>query len=252
MSFDYTSIKYDLDVTHKSFFNSIADVGEKLINVDNVIEKIKDYVESFSISDMNNTNKYRKNLHFTLSGNSNRENIIERFIIANTYYKEKNNEMYYNQYSVADGGHIDLIKTNTENKIIEIIELKEEQNQKNSPLYALIEVIKNYFLLKKELDYNIEEITILAPKEYFDTYFEKNYVQDKNKLKKNFFKIIKNFENFLNVKINLKALNFSANDIINFINSKNFKNIELNREQVKILAQEFFNKIGGLKIENYQ
>jgi len=60
MSFDYTSIKYDLDVTHKSFFNSIADVGEKLINVDNVIEKIKEYQQTITYTnenlDRDNTN----------------------------------------------------------------------------------------------------------------------------------------------------------------------------------------------------
>jgi len=238
MSFDYTSIKYDLDVTHKSFFNSIADVGEKLINVDNVIEKIKEYQQTITYT---NENLDRDDYNFTHS-DRNKETSIERFISA---FKTE----YSHQYPFEGKEQIDLIVKDENNNIKEIIELKHEDGG-DSPLYALIEIVKNYYLLKNKYNHNIEELTILAPKEYFYKYFEKNYVQDKEKLKKEFFKIVKNFENKLkkefnsDIKINLKNLNFTSKDIFEFRDKNQDKTIEE-------LAQEFFDKRGGLKIETY-
>ena len=232
MSFDYKSIKYDLDVTHKSFFNSIADVGEKLINVDNVIEKIKEYQKTITYT---NENLKRNDYNFTHS-DRNKETSIERFISA----YDKN---YSHQYPFEGKEQIDLIRKNAEN-IEEIIELKHEDGG-DSPLYALIEIVKNYYLLKSKYNHNVKELTILAPKEYFDTYFKKNYVKDKEKLKKEFFKIVKNFENKLkeefnsDIKINLKTLNFTSKDIFEFRDKNQDKSI-------KELAKEFFDKRGGL------
>lgn len=80
-----------------------------------------------------------------------------------------------NQFSVGGGKEsIDMIKIDSKHNILSIIELKHDAGG-GTPLYAIIELLKNYELLKKQnLDKSLKTLELLAPKSYFD-YFKKSF-----------------------------------------------------------------------------
>ena len=94
------------------------------------------------------------------------------------------------------------------NDLIKIIELKilikSETNKvtANTPLFTVIELIKNYFLCGGEKS-NINELILLAPNNYC------NY--DKFKLSNNekFKRLLKNLSNILKLKISAKCININ-------------------------------------------
>ena len=128
--------------------------------------------------DLKRTNRLRTKYDFTITKatKESTENILERAITAANNIESKT---FYNQYPFSKGEHIDLVRK-TENST-EIIELKQWNNDKDSPLYALIEILKYYYLLAdpKHTMYKpktfltqkeITDLTILAPQEYFDIF----------------------------------------------------------------------------------
>ena len=125
--------------------------------------------------DLKRVNRLRTEYNFTITKQTKEstENILERAITAANNIDAKT---FYNQYPFSKGEHIDLVRK-TQNST-EIIELKQWNNDKDSPLYALIEILKYYHLLadKKHTEHNpktfltqkeITDLTILAPQEYF-------------------------------------------------------------------------------------
>ena len=89
-----------------------------------------------------------------------------------------------NQLYVPDGGHVDIYCEKDDECFL--IELKQWKNCCNSPLYSIVEVLKNYYLMQEEcfIDHykqtNFKKINkinlfVLAPKEYYKDY---NYSDD--------------------------------------------------------------------------
>lgn len=90
-------------------------------------------------------------------------------------------------------------------KIITLIELKSWNNTQDSPLYAIIELLKNYYLYKDRT--NIRQLILLAPTEYFKYFNAVNNLQLQNLLKALNNKL-KNY----NCNICLKTINISFAD----------------------------------------
>ena len=165
---------------------------------------------------------------------------------------------FYNQITLTNGKeNIDLIEIQ-DNKII-MYELKAE-NGKDSPIFALIEILKNYELFKKakKLDEKLRnkeiELVILAPKEYYDTYFSNEKVKEK------FNELLHLFDE----KISLKTINFNSDDVMKKLlqypekieklklepktNTKQYNaKKKITKEIVEEISKEF-----SPKIENYQ
>ena len=140
------------------------------------------------------------------------EEALERVLVA------VNND-FKNQIALPDGGHIDFVMDiNEDKKTATFVELKMWTNNSDSPLYALVECLKNYYLFKNlgdipecegmkknfEKKYKIEKIAkliILAPKEYYDLY-NKTKNTSFNKLKDLVLKI----KDIVNIKIEMKYI----------------------------------------------
>jgi len=94
----------------------------------------------------------------------------------------------YNQLCVGRGNTeaIDLYISKDKNNVDTIIELK--TNKGNTPLYAFVETIKNYCLLKKiNKNQNPKELILLAPKDYY-----KEYAKHENSIRE-FYRTIEKF-----------------------------------------------------------
>ena len=190
------------------------------------------------------SNRFRQNYNFTLMQNSKEsvENILERAIsyINNNQIKDS----FYNQYPFDAGQHIDLLRRTKQD--FEIIELKQWDNDKDSPLYALIELLKYYFLLskkehlsfKKENQYlkqeQIREFTILAPLEYYKNFDFLNTFGELKKLSDNLTAYLNKKRNN-HIKISFKYFNLDRNIFENIKNSLVDKegNSLKNKEKIK-------------------
>lgn len=148
----------------------------------------------------------------------NNEKNIEKLIA--TIYED--NEKVSNQWCVGQNQEsVDLVICDN-NKKYTLIELKSlnNNNASDSPIFALIETIKNYCLLKKyskEKSHicDIEEFCLLAPKDYYEHFFKgKDAITDINE----FYKTVEKFneENkVLNLKFTMKFINKNGKDIVN-------------------------------------
>lgn len=157
------------------------------------------------------------------------EEAIERVLIVK-------NEDLWNQFNLGDGGkeNIDLVRADSDGKILEIYELKKESTG-DAPIYALYEVLKNYQLIKKFPNIELQkplELTILAPKEYFKHY--QNSMDEFCKIVKKLNEIKKDEFN-----IKLKTLNLTSIDILEKIKkSCKYEAGTLTAEQVEELSGE--------------
>lgn len=140
-----------------------------------------------------------------------------------------------NQIPTCDGGHVDLFYQH--DKECSIIELKQWITD-NNPLYAIVELVKNYYLLfhTKEnesvmgnyqigADNDVINLILLAPKDYYRSYAKgKGYRID---VLKNYFEFIKKLNNKLNqtfnkngnIKISLKYIDVTRDMIESKIQS---------------------------------
>lgn len=130
------------------------------------------------------------------------EELLERLIFI-----FNRNDCLKNQVNLKTGSPreaIDLVAKAT------IYELKPWESP-NNPLYACIELLKNYYLCDDDLRHTIENLVILAPKEYFEknkTNFDK-FISIKNKLNEELKK--------KNVKIVLKSIDIEQEEINSII-----------------------------------
>ena len=129
-------------------------------------------------TDLKEPQRLRIKYNFTVTKGTKEstENILERAIAAVNNLEGKT---FFNQYPFNKGEHIDLVRKSQ--NMTEIIELKQWNNDKDSPLYALIEILKYYHLLadKKHTQFaaktflpqkEITDLTVLAPTQYFDNF----------------------------------------------------------------------------------
>lgn len=137
-----------------------------------------------------------------------REEALERLICLINDCDEK---MFKNQYPLADG-KIDIVMVKN-NNVNTIIELKNESNDKDSPLIAIIEIIKNYYLCKN--NNCVSKMILLAPTQYYNNWFTEE------KVKKDFKKFVNTLNNIISdAKIIIKSINIEnweevlLNDII--------------------------------------
>ncbi len=157
------------------------------------------------------------------------ENTFEK-LIAYMLDEEHCFKMVRNQMFVPDGGHIDIYCEN-ENEC-NLIELKQWENQGNSPLYSIIEILKNYYLLLKRNDDAINNcisiknlrhinLIVLAPKKYYEDYgFNKQEYEHSWALLSKFMdklspKIKSQEKRNPQIKIKLAYLNYTDNDYKN-------------------------------------
>ena len=148
----------------------------------------------------------------------NNEKNIEKLIA--TIYED--NEKVSNQWCVGQNQEsVDLVICDN-NKKYTLIELKSlnNNNASDSPIFALIETIKNYCLLKKysekkSLICEIKEFCLLAPKDYYEHFFKgKDAINNINE----FYKTVEKFNeenNVSNLKFTMKFINKNGKDIVN-------------------------------------
>ena len=146
--------------------------------------------------------------------NFNDENLWERIITIV-------NSQLYNQTAVGDGSReqVDLIFSTDGKKREKYIELKTKKGT-DDPITAFVEVLKNYVLTELTTEGNgnnehkdISTLILLAPKYYYDYYFQcENF-------KKTFFKFIEEFnkQKFFNLKFELRYLDIEKNHIEDFV-----------------------------------
>lgn len=190
------------------------------------------------------------------------EELIERLICLTN---ENNNKILSckNQIPIKDKNnpsHIDLVVEN--DNYINLIELKQWDNSKNPPTYAIVECIKNLYALDENIKLNKNIIlTVLAPAEYYYQFIEpigkKRMISNATLVNwENYFKFLEILETLLsvdfnNIQIEIKYINFSEN-VCN-----QFKN-EL--PQGTITLSECYNKPAiyhskikaNLKLENWK
>ena len=93
-----------------------------------------------------------------------KEEALERILTAH-------HDDLRNQYAIGGGKEsIDLIRVIAENEITAIYELKHDCG-KDTPLYATIELLKNYFLLvDNEKDQHLKQLVLFANQAYYRKY----------------------------------------------------------------------------------
>ena len=204
--------------------NSLKEVNETKKKLIEHNEYRKEDIKSdFSITYKEKENKYVIGVP---------ENNLER-LIALTLEEKDNNLKVINQIPTSDCGHIDLYCQN--NKEINIIELKQWDSNDN-PLFAIVELLKNYYLLfyshqnKPIIEhFNICKenkkinLILLAPIEYYEYFY-------KEKTLTNFLKLIEMLNKKLikkeeiEINIQLKYLNIERTTIENKVDTKRERN----------------------------
>ena len=194
--------------TQKTFLNNLykMDLQKLKQKIDNLGNCFKQYetkeIELRKTREFSIVRKEKQNFSIWR-----KEEAIERVIVCD----DKNE--FYNQITLTNGKeNVDLIEIQ-DNKII-MYELKAE-NGKDSPIFALIEILKNYEFFKKakkneKLKNKEIELVILAPKEYYDTYFSNEKVREK------FNELLHLFDE----KISLKTINFDSNNVLKKLQNK--------------------------------
>ncbi|MBR5554643.1 flavodoxin family protein [bacterium] len=227
----------DVDV----FASDIIDTIETLVNKSNYL---RDY------SDTTNT-KLRTQVTFVEKGKEyflpwRTEEALERAIVV------ANDKQCLNQIVLPDGGHVDLI-TDMENGNATFVELKMWTNESDSPLYAILESLKNYYLFnslnskkypkineyfnKRQIE-NIKKLVVLAPQEYYDLYKTSNE-SSYEFLKKLISAIKKNMNS--EIEIELKTLDLSCDEWENFI-----KKLDIH-EKTEVCLMSKSDEIGMIK-----
>ena len=196
---------------------------------ENIINKIKNKIDTLDTLDTprNDNNLKELPLHnvfltakskYNDTNKCNNEKNIEK-LIATIYEKDKR---VSNQWCVGKNQEsVDLVICDN-NKKYTLVELKSlnNNNASDSPIFALIETIKNYFLLEnysKEKSHicDIEEFCLLAPKDYYEHFFKgKDAINNINE----FYKTVEKFneENKVsNLKFTMKFINKNGKDIVN-------------------------------------
>lgn len=158
-----------------------------------------------------------------------------------------------NQYAIGGGKEsVDLIRVTRENEITEIFELKHDCGN-DTPLYATIELIKNYFLLvMNEKWQHLQQLVILANIAYYEKY-QASWTS--------FRTILEHINGRLpeNVNIQTQAVDCGTPEIVDAIRTLNWalnwqenndtqlydEIVRLNEEQVIELAQQ----VGGSNLE---
>jgi hypothetical protein len=132
------------------------------------------------------------------------EEALERFITAS------NPDNFFNQIPIGGGKEsIDIGIKESESKFI-FIELK-PWSSKNSPLYAIVESLKNLFEYRlihekkiRDIDYFKEvDLIVLAPKSYYQTYGLIDSAEDKIRIVK---KALNDLSSEFETNISLKEL----------------------------------------------
>ena len=194
---------------HKSFWNNLDNM-----DLNKLADKIIKLMESLKSDINNNKINLRQRFEFTIVNQDNfniwrNEEALERAIVVN------NKEIYFNQINLKKGSkeNIDLIKI--DDNELTIYELKAE-NGKDTPLFALIELLKNYYLFKNsQIDderviNKTIKLSILAPKEYYDNF-------SKNKLFLKFRELCTIIQDELDIDILIQEVSINSDDIKNKI-----------------------------------
>ncbi len=168
----------------KTYWDKFTNSGEL---VDEIITDIEDTLNI----DLNISEISKSKTNITVVKNENKiwfwreEEALERLICLfneNLFNQEPLNEN-------TEGKELADIVEKHCGKITTLIELKSWNNTQDSPLYAIIELLKNYYLYEDRI--NIRQLVLLAPTEYFKYFNAVNnsHLQDllkvlNNKLKK--------------------------------------------------------------------
>lgn len=159
-----------------------------------------------------------------------REEGLERLICAvnsinNT--TEWGNQIKINEEKCKGKELVDLVEYEKEtNRIISLIELK-AWNKKDNPLYAIIELLKNYFICDDKTQKYIKNLTLLAPKEY---YLEHNLYNNTE-----FKAFIDKLNSILPpaVTISVKDINLTISDWENKVENKIPNNLDFKKSKSK-------------------
>ena len=177
---------FNIILTNLNSFIDLTDEKKQYNNSVNSLEKINKYkciindYKNFKKNDLfhpgkykndNDKNTFSASLKKDKDGNyylyTNPENVLERLIKISINSKKINIE---NQIPIPDkekASHIDLVKKNEKN--FELIELKQWDNDKDTPLWAIVESIKNLYM------YIHYWKKLSADKDYFNAFYKNNY-----------------------------------------------------------------------------
>ena len=211
--------EYGIDISNNKMEIKISNETLKTLkNLKNLIEKINKVIDE---SEKNGKLVIREPLfrtceNFTIAKKGQRtEEILERMIVK-AWKKENNDNLEIaDQFSLngeknrgKESIDIILYKEESEEKVIhKIIELKYKLIKgKNTPLYGIIELIKNYLIIKKgkiKIDEKIELI-LLAPKFFYES-FENDYL--------NSIKQISDFLTIIGYPIYIKYLDITEEEV---------------------------------------
>ena len=152
---------------------------------------------------------------------------LERLICAlkNRHYKNGwGNQIIINKAKCSQKEYVDLVEYDRKtNNIISLIELK-ASNGNDSPLKAIIELLKNYFLCDFYNRQHIKNLILLAPKDY--------YIKHQIQKNKNFKTLIDELNKQLEVNIEIKEIDLKNDDWEIKVN-KMLANLNLNFNEHK-------------------
>ena len=196
----------------------------KLANT--ITNKIK---ENFAIG--KNSIRTATNVSVVKKGNDiwfyRQEEALERLICL--FNKSKSNNKWGNQADIQEDNSgkelVDLEECDSNNNYKSFIELKAWNNKKDTPLYAVIELLKNYYLCDKGKEF-IEELILLAPAEYYDYYDIYNT---------NFKDLITELNKLLpqNCNISVKVIDLTLEKWNKFVKDKIPQNLQFQPANIK-------------------
>lgn len=178
-------IQHGVTIDKKRWIDSFC--GWKNYECDRGLDILSSIEKSLEGCELKPNHTEHPNLNFSIVHKARKtwafrvEEALERFIVL------VNQEHFSNQYNLGTNHKresIDLISK--ANGVVNLYELKPWRS-KNSPAYAFIELLKNYILYMK-INQNVvpNALVLLAPEEYFSTYFGKEY----SNASKNFFELV--------------------------------------------------------------
>lgn len=251
-------------VPRKSFWNSLSNIKDINIFRKIIIEAFEKIKEEKFKNYNDTTTDISKRLQVTFKNSLpyRQEEALERILAIV-------NDESQNQLTIPDGGHVDIEYSNQDGHIT-FVELKtvniKGKYYSNTPIHALIESLKNKYLIEKlsktkcehlKTSYNkkgintVQELTILAPFEYYKHYAQKQSIETLYSLK-NLFDVDINFK-YLDVQVeeieNLmefiyekaQIINKDNNEVISFDENKDviFEYLKKNNLQDKLLQHNW-------------
>ena len=225
--------KYEIDISSKNEWKNIL-LKNKRELADNIIKGIQEVLGKDESKPQNIVKRQTYEVSVVEKDGRKRiyriEEGLERLICKINQDINSNigwgNQIKINKEKCAKKEYVDLIQYDKQtDKITCLIELKAWDNKKDNPIYAIIELLKNYFLCDAFNRKSVKSLVLLAPKEYYEIHGIIN--------NKDFEAFINELSTQLDVNIEVKKINLNANDWKKFVNEKLPDSLKLTERKTK-------------------